>query len=301
MKRITLAIAVTFAIANAAHAAPSCTWTTVPANINFGNYSVFGAALSATSSFAINCVPPASGDVKLSAGGAGSFTRLLSKAAAPAGTLGYNLYRDAAGAVVWGDGTSGTQFPSYTGTAGNKDFTGTIYGIIPAGLDAPTGTYTDTIQATLSGTWGTDTRFFTVTATILAECNVATSPLNFGNYDPVVANAATALDNTTLVNVYCTKGTPVSVSLDNGQWVTGSTRRLRSAAANFLTYEMYRDSGRGTVWNATNTNSGTSTSKLTAIGPTAAGGGFTVYGRVPSGQDIPAGSYGDTVTVTVNY
>ena len=28
--------------------------------------------------------------------------------------------------------------------------------------------------------------------------------------------------------------------------------------------------------------------------------GFTVYGRVPGGQDVPAGGYGDMVTVTVN-
>ncbi len=296
MKRIAIAIAAVLMISRTAHGAASCSWTTVPANINFGNYSVFGGALTATSGFSINCVPPASTTLKLSTGGSGSFSRLLNKASVPAGTLGYNLYMDAANAIVWGDGTSGTQFLSFTGTAGNKDYAGTIYGYIPAGLDGPAGTYTDTIQATLSGTWGTDSRFFTVTATIIAECNVSTSPLNFGNYDPVVTNGAAPLDNTTLVNVYCTKATLATVSLDNGTWVTGTTRRLKSAAANFLTYEMYKDSGHGTIWNAVNTNSGTSASKLTAIN-----GGFTVYGRIPGGQDIPAGAYGDTVTVTVNY
>jgi spore coat protein U-like protein len=296
MKRFALAVAITIAVAPRVFGAASCSWTTAPANINFGNYTVFGSSLTANSPFAFTCVPPASGQLTLSKGGAGSFSRLLSKAAAPAGTLGYNLYLDAAGAIVFGDGTSGTQYVTFTGQPQNKDYLGQIYGIIPAGLDAPPGTYTDTIQATLSGAWGSDSRFFTVTATILAECNVTTAALTFGNYDSVVANRSTALDNTTLVEVFCTKGAVAFVSLDNGVNAAGATRRLKSATGNFLTYEMYRESGRTTVWNATNTNSGTSTSKLTAIN-----GGFTVFGRIPAGQDIPAGSYSDTVTVTVNY
>lgn len=296
MKRITFSITVSLLVARGLFAAPACTWTTVPANINFGNYSVFGSALTANSAFAINCVPPATGNITLSTGGSGSFSRLLSKASAPAGTLGYNLYRDAAGSIVWGDGTSGTQYLTFTGTPGNKNLAGQIYGIIPANLDGPPGTYTDTIQATLSGTWGSISQFFTVTATILAECTVATSALNFGNYDPVAVNKTSPLDSTTVVDVYCTAQTPASVALDNGQWVFGSTRRLKDASGNFLTYEMYKDTSRSVVWNTTNTNSGTSTSKLTPIN-----GGFTVYGRLPAGQDIPAGSYSDTVTVTVNY
>lgn len=294
MKRIAISIAASLLIARGVFGAASCTWTTVPTNINFGNYSVFGAAVTGNSTFAINCVPPATGNVLLSTGGAGSFSRKMSKA--PSSTLGYNLYRDAAGSIVWGDGTSGTQYLTFTGTPGNRDLAATIYGIIPANLDSPPGTYTDTVQATLSGTWGSVSQFFTVTATIVAECNVATSPLNFGNYDPVAANKTTPLDSTTVVNVYCTAQTPVTVALDNGLWLTGSTRRLQSAAGNFLNYEMYKDSARGVVWNATNLNSGTSTSKNTPINS-----GFTVYGRVAAAQDLPAGSYSDTVTVTVNY
>lgn len=299
MKRIALfSITVAF-FASRAYGAASCTWTTVPANINFGVYSVFGPQLTANSAFAINCVPPASATLTLSRGGSTTYSRIVSKSTAPTGTLSYNLYMDANGSNIWGDGTSGTQYLTFTGTPGTKDYAGTIYGILPASIlnDGPPGTYTDTIQATLSGTWGSDSRFFTVTVTIPAECNVSTSSLNFNNYDPVVANAATPLDATTVVSVFCTAQTAATVSLDNGLWVTGlSTRRLKSAAGNFLTYEMYKDSGRTVVWNTTNTNSGTSTSKTVAIN-----GGFTVYGRIAQNQDVPAGSYGDTVTVTVTY
>jgi len=230
----------------------------------------------------------------LSKGASTTYSRFMN--GSPSGTLGYNLFRDAAGTIIRGDGTSGTQYLTFAGTPGNKDYAGNIYGIIPAGLDAPPGTYTDTIQATLSGTWGSISQFFTVKVTILAECNVSTSPLNFGNYDPVVANAAAPLNSTTVVNVYCTAGTPAKVALDTGLWSAGSPRRLKSAAGNFLNYEMYTNSGHTVIWNATNTNNGTSASKLTPIN-----GGFTVYGQLPAGQDIPAGAYSDTVTVTVNY
>jgi spore coat protein U domain-containing protein, fimbrial subunit CupE1/2/3/6 len=292
MKRIALAIAAVLVVP-AAYAV-NCSWNTVPTNINFGAYSVFGPAVTATSTFQIQCTPPATGNVTLTKGSSTTYTpRTMTKAG---GSLGYNLYRDAANTAIWGDGTSGTQYLSFTPVPGNTTLTTTIYGTIPANLDSPPGTYTDTVQATLNWGSGSSSQFFTITATISAECNVSTSALNFGNYDPVSANATTPLDATTAVNVYCTAQTPVTVALNNGLWVTGSTRRLKSAAGNFLTYDMYKDAARTTVWNATNLNSGTSTSKLTPIN-----NGFTVYGRLMAGQDIPAGSYSDTVTVTVNY
>ncbi len=63
-----------------------------------------------------------------------------------------------------------------------------------------------------------------------------------------------------------------------------------------MTYEVYRDAPRTTVWNGVNVNSATSTSKNTALG-----GGFIAYGRIPAAQDIPAGSYNDTLQSVVNY
>jgi spore coat protein U-like protein len=56
---------------------------------------------------------------------------------------------------------------------------------------------------------------------------------------------------------------------------------------------MYNDSGRTTVWNATNTVSYTAASKATT--------GLTLYGRVPQGQDVPVGSYSDTVQATITF
>ncbi len=207
----------------------------------------------------------------------------------------HTLYRDAANSIIWGDGTSGTQYLSFTPVPGSTQLSATIYATIPAGLDVAPGTYTDTIQATLNWGTGSSNRFFTVTATVGSECTVSSSSVNFGAYDPVSANATTPRDSTGTVNVYCTPGTLATVALDLGTHASGSTRRML-AGADLLTYEIYRDSTRTVVWNTTNTNSGTSTSKNTPINS-----GFIAYGRIPAGQDVTIGSYSDTVLVTVNY
>src|SRR5262249_32526443 len=125
---------------------------------------------------------------------------------------------------------------------------------------------------------------------------VSATSVNFGAYDPVAVNAASPLDATGTVNVYCTAGTLVSVSLDLGTHASGSARRLLSGASNFMTYEVYRDPARSVVWNTTNTVRGPSTSKTAATG-----GGLVASGRFPAGQDVTIGAYSDTLLVTVNY
>jgi len=80
------------------------------------------------------------------------------------------------------------------------------------------------------------------------NCTISTVALAFGSYDPVVANASTNLDGTGTVVVACTKGSTATIGLGLGSNVTGSTRRMRDGGTNYLTYELYQDSGRATVW-----------------------------------------------------
>jgi len=297
MKRIVVVLALL--LAPVAAKAINCSWNVVPSNINFGTYSAFSTtAVTATSAFSVNCTPPATALMTITTGGSGTFnSRQMSSGG---NKMNYNLYMDAANTIIWGDGTSGTQYVTFVATPGQKDYpaTGTapIYATIPAGLNVAPGTYTDTVNMIVNWGSGSLTQPITITAIVSAECTVSTVSITFGAYDPVVTNAATPLDSTGTVNVYCTTGTLATVSLDLGSHFTGTTRRMLSGAANFMTYEVYKDAGRTVVWNSTNTNSGTSTSKTIPIN-----NGFTAYGRVPSGQDIPAGGYNDTVLVTVNY
>ena len=295
MRRILLVVFTCSLLAQ--RAAADCQWTQSIANINFGTYSVFsGSSLTATSSFQITCTVGDTGRVTLSSGGSATFNpRKMARTTAPAANLNYNLYRDAANSIIWGDGTSGTQYLSFTATAGNTTLSGFVYATIPAGLDVPAGTYNDTIQVDMTSASGNDNSFFTVTAVVQSDCTVSTAPLNFGAYDPVTANAGAPKDSTATVNVYCTTGTLATASLDNGLWFLGGNRRLK-ATTDFLNYQAYRDAARSVIWNAVNTNSGTSASKLTAIN-----GGFIAYGRIFAGQDVQVGSYNDTILVTVNY
>ena len=134
-------------------------------------------------------------------------------------------------------------------------------------------------------------------SSVANNCTISTAALAFGAYDPVVANASANLDASGTVTIACTKGATTTLELDLGSNASGSTRRLSDGAGtpSYLTYEIYSNAGRTTVW-------GTGADAVTpAAAPSKAARNFTAYGRVPSNQDVPAGAYTDTVVATVNF
>ena len=134
-----------------------------------------------------------------------------------------------------------------------------------------------------------------VSADVVGNCTITTNPIAFGNYDPIGTEATTDLDNTGSVVVTCTRGAGVSIDLGLGDNASGAQRRMKNGVANFLNYELYKDNGRTSVW-------GTAANGLAiAPAPSIAARTYTVYGRVPAGQDIPAGAYTDKVVATINY
>ncbi|HLG55782.1 MAG TPA: spore coat U domain-containing protein [Vicinamibacterales bacterium] len=135
-----------------------------------------------------------------------------------------------------------------------------------------------------------------VSATVTNNCTISTAALAFGSYDPVVANASTDLDGTGTVTIACTKGATATIGLGLGSNASGAIRRMKDAGTNYLTYELYQDAGRVTVWE----NAGAGLLSPVAA-PSKVARNFTVYGRVTSNQDVPAGSFNDTVVATVNF
>ena len=134
---------------------------------------------------------------------------------------------------------------------------------------------------------------FQVTAQVLDSCTVAADDLNFGNYDP---RSATALDGTSQLRVACTLLTAYNVALNPGTSVGATvTTRKMSKATDTLGYTLFRDALRTLNWGQT---AGTDTVSGTGTGLTA---NLSVYGRVPGSQNVPTGSYLDTITVTVSY
>jgi spore coat protein U-like protein len=141
----------------------------------------------------------------------------------------------------------------------------------------------------------TATADIAVSASVTNNCTISTQALAFGSYDPVVANATANLDGTGRVTVACTKGALATIGLGTGGNAAGSSRRLADGSGNYLTYELYQDSSRSSVW-----NTGAGLLSMTPA-PTRAARDFSVYGRIPGAQDVPAGSYADTVVATVNF
>lgn len=152
------------------------------------------------------------------------------------------------------------------------------------------------IAGAMSASAATATANLSVSATVTNNCTISTAALAFGAYDPVVANASADLDGTGTVTVACTKGSTATIGLGLGANSSGSTRRMSDGSSNYLTYELFQDSGRSTVWG----NAGAGLLSPVAA-PSKAARNFTVYGRVTSNQDVPAGSYSDTVVATVNF
>lgn len=138
----------------------------------------------------------------------------------------------------------------------------------------------------------TATGSFNVTATVGSTCSVSASNVAFGAY------TASQIDASGAVSVTCTNGTSYAVGLNagTGTAATVATRRMTGPSSQTLIYSLYQDSLRTTPWGNT---VGIDTVAGTGSGATQT---LNVYGRVPAAQlTVGAGSYADTITVTVSY
>ena len=143
---------------------------------------------------------------------------------------------------------------------------------------------------------GSATANLQVTAAVSANCTITTATVAFPAYDPIIANASANDDGTGTVTIACTKGTVATIGLGLGANALVSQRRMKDAGTDYLNYALYLDSARTTIWGTTSPN------LLTPVAaPDKTPRAFTVYGRIPSAQDVPAGSYSDTVVATVNF
>lgn len=145
-----------------------------------------------------------------------------------------------------------------------------------------------TIAGTASATDVTTT--FLVTATVTSACSVSGTTLAFGTY------TGSQLDGTSTLTVTCTLLTPYTVKLNAGAnaGTPGdvNTRRMTDGATHYLGYQLYSDALRTTVWDNTTGVSGSGT---------GLGLPYLVYGRIPAGENVPAGGYQDTITATLTY
>jgi spore coat protein U-like protein len=156
---------------------------------------------------------------------------------------------------------------------------------------------------------------FTITLTVLqpapanatcigvgCTCSASAGTLNFGSYAPLVG---TQVDNSLTVSVTCSAlavGAIVAyaVALDAGLYGTLATRKLSNGTHN-LNYNLYTDSGRTTIWGDGTGGTSTISDNYTMALVTNTTRNYTTYGRIFSSQNVSAGSYGDTITITVTF
>ena len=135
----------------------------------------------------------------------------------------------------------------------------------------------------------TDTDVLTVTATVLSACSLSGGTLAFGSYASGQTEDAD-VDGT--INYVNCSGT-LTFALDGGGSGNINARQM-SNGANRLSYQIYRNAARNAVW-------GTGADAQTQILLETRNGSVTVYGRIPGGQVVPAGTYTDTVNVTLTF
>ncbi|MDI1231109.1 MAG: spore coat U domain-containing protein [Methylobacter sp.] len=136
---------------------------------------------------------------------------------------------------------------------------------------------------------------FLVSATVTNGCIVVATPLAFGVYDP----SAAANDKTSTITVTCTLATPYSIGLNAGvaAGATVTTRQMKHATlTDLINYSLYNESTRTTNWDDTGGAGVVAVASATGLPEV-----HTVYGRIAAGQYVTAGTYADTITVTVTY
>jgi spore coat protein U-like protein len=118
--------------------------------LSFGTSGVLAANIDQTTTLSVTCSNGAAYDVGLDAGSVTGSTipaRLLGGTGTPAPTVAYQLYRDAARTLVWGQ-TAGTD--GLSGTGNGSAQTLTVYGRVAPQTTPAVGTYTSTVTATIT-------------------------------------------------------------------------------------------------------------------------------------------------------
>ena len=284
------------------------TCTASVGNVSFGSLAA-GAGIAgqttATVTYSCNggspntnvrgCLALGSGSGGAASGNSPRYLRRSDNAA-----LNHNL-RTSAGGPIWS--TTPVVTPIPLGANGTGTASATIFADVPAGQSSvQAGSYSSVFSGATNVTFSYGpggscstpgaSPSFTVSANVTASCTLSVAPLDFGT----IASLAGNVDASTSVTATCTSGVPYSISLGlgNGSGVSTPAARKMTDAANTLTYGIYQNAARTTAWGDQSSNDydGTGTGTPQSI---------PVYGRVPPQPMPPAGTYRDTVVVTITY
>jgi len=125
-------------------------------------------------------------------------------------------------------------------------------------------------------------------------CIISATSVNFGSYDVFSLPSVPNDSGVGSVSVGCASGGGkiFPVTLSPGQSGSYAARTMNNGLS-LLTYNLYTDSARTIVWG--DGSGGSSSMEI----PKKSTRKFTVYGRIPGGQDAAVGIYTDLIVATV--
>ena len=131
-----------------------------------------------------------------------------------------------------------------------------------------------------------------------SSCRVSTTPITFAGYDIFQPSPT---DSTGTVTVFCTENPPDVVTVSIGPSPNSGgfyPRRMRHAMLpDQLDYNLYTKSNRAVIWGDGTGTTSTESRRVNRNVPWNS----TVYGRIPALQDVPAGQYFETLTITITW
>jgi len=131
-----------------------------------------------------------------------------------------------------------------------------------------------------------------VSITIVDGCLINAATLAFA---PQIVGVTSVVDDAASVTLNCTAGTDYELGFGLGQYANGTQRRMQDSGTNYVNYQIYTAAERTTILGEVgggNTITGQGTGSAATV---------SVYGRVPGGQTVVAGSYTDQVLMTLQY
>jgi len=297
-------------LAAASTGVPAQTCTVSMPTIAFGNVDVLaGAAAYTTSPVSVSCSGGSSAGQRVCISiGAGSASDATSRELTGPGsnTARYDIYANAAYTQLWGSWQTGYDVAGVQlDVPQNSSQSVTVYArFFGSQQTAAAGSYIATLTASpyiqyadkgaSSCPTGSNTASTSViaTTTVVSNCNVSTTDINFGSIGLLTGNT----DASGSLTVQCNSTLPYAVSLSGGNaGATDPTQRQMAGGTASIVYGLYSDSARSLPWGST---AGTNTVSATGTGSSQI---LPVYGRIGPQTAPPPGNYSDTIVVTVNY
>lgn len=221
-------------------------------------------------------------------------------------TLDVQVYRDAARTQVWGSQNDAIQVDIPALQNGPNTVTVDFYGVVFGGqIPAADGTYETRFEpvatvelnssAPCSAISGNPRSLrFDATGVVGAFCNIVASDLIFGS----ASDLSAGLTATSEITFVCPSAVPYAITMDGGAFTGDIGNRqmaLQAVGPETISYQIYQDAARSVVW-----GDGAVGSALTGVGIGAVET-RPVYGDIPPQTTPAAGTYFDSVTVTITF